>query len=266
MGPMFYRGNEMTFATYPLDHPRVQQARLRFYECRHRYSGRRKGPTFEKLYELACQPFLTVTQIARQLGSCLATLKNLFNRHIAPLIGETARQRYRRILKHAREQKERQASKILPQTLWADVVKNSAEKAGRTVFSVVGRHADGGLHTYRDRVAISGYRCYVHPIRKATIRSSTHKQRHAAPSVSRAMLEEFDFQLFPVLIQGLPSDTYVIPSSLILEKYFQNPERQTAVLYIPFRRRLDARHDAKKRICFEHFRNRWNQIPLAAAA
>lgn len=249
---------------FPILHPKVQEARLIFYEYRRRSFTSRCTLSFEELYELFIAEELTVEEIAEKASISASSMCDLYENHFRRFCGNrSAMDRYLLIQRRQRERRLATIRTTLPDVPYLHFVAEEAANAGHSVETCVRTKGNGTISAVlRTTLVISGIDCRVHVIKRAKPLQAGRTQRFGCVQLARSRVNQADIHIFLIWINGVSRRVLIVPTATILSKLFPHEEARVGQLNVPLKFGNMARRSGRLNVW--DFVGRWDLVSTDA--
>ena len=223
--------------------PEVQAAKRIFEKYR-----RRRSVSFDLLFRRFSIGD-SYTEIARDAHSSRQAIHQICNLHFAKLISPEQREERRR----SRVLRKRIRTALSTGALGAIVKK--AKGAGCTVNTVVHELRGARVDVSTRAVFVNGNLCEVRTA-TSSFRSKHGRREYAQLHVSRATLARVQAIIFSVAIDGYPKRTFIIPRTVLSERYANEPSVRA---YIPLEK-LPCYNGITQRVDYWLYEDAWSLL------
>lgn len=246
---------------YSLTSARAQEARSRFYACRHRSTTSKCKLSFEEFYTLLCDKDVDFRQISAEAGINESSVIALYVNHFMGLFGnQTPHERRRESLRRAQHKRLTEVCACIRNDPSLKLIEREAKNLGHTVRHYVGRDSQGRPSLHIWRLVISGVDCHVQPITRPGQRRPGSRQRISRMFLRREQVQAVQMVLIPIRIRGFIECVLVIPSEKLLSAIFKD-ESENAALYVPYQLVPNSCVGVSRaRLDVWSYKNRWDLV------
>jgi hypothetical protein len=205
----------------------------------------------------------SLEEIGEKAGVTHERMRQIYNKYFRPVFNnQSVRNRRSWHTSKNRIAKLKQAERELLKDRFVRKIAKKARDAGCVVEALP--RMDSKLVSYGAEVMstallVNGYRCSIHRI-TVSKRSPKQKQSYARTSLSYGVVCKADAFIIYTSVPGFPEHTFVIPSTVLRQAYFDPPSRNQKTFSLPTEKFTGTRHKYPFIDVWE-YEDAWNMLP-----